>query len=213
MEKALIIGASSEIGLELTKLLIKKKYRIYCTYFRNINKLKILKDKNPKLIELINLNLKNLKKVKIFIRNLKEKTKNINLIILGANVISKRKGFKSLNFRSFHNKIFSNFILNVFLIQLLIKQFLKNKKIKIIHISSLVSKKGSWGLSEYSSAKAALDNVLKCLDYEYKKLDIRSIYLGAVNTKGYYLANKDRNKIYPNFITAKEAGLKIVKKI
>jgi hypothetical protein len=50
-------------------------------------------------------------------------------------------------------------------------------------------------------------------DYEYKKLDISSIYLGAVNTKGYYLANKDRNKIYPNFITAKIAGLKIIKKI
>ena len=211
MKKALFIGSSSEIGVEVTKLLVKKKYHIYCTYFKNIKNIKTLKERNSKSIDLIKLNLKDLRQVKIFINNVKKKTKKINLIILGANSNSKRKKFQLLNYGSFHKKILSNFLLNIFLIQLLIKQFLKKNKIKIIHISSLVSKKGSWGLSEYSSGKAALDNVLKCLSYEYKKLDIASIYLGAVKTKGYFLTNKySKNK---KFISPKKAALKIIKKI
>ena len=211
MKKALFIGSSSEIGVEVIKLLVKKKYHIYCTYFNNIKNIKILKDKNPKLIDLIKFNLKDLRQVKIFIKNIKKKTKKIDLIILGANSSSKRKKFQLLNYSSFHKKILSNFLLNIFLIQFLLKYFLKKNKIKIIHISSLVSKKGSWGLSEYSSSKAALDNVLKCLSYEYKKLDINSIYLEAVKTRGYFLTNKySKNR---KFISSKKAALKIIREI
>lgn len=211
MKRALFIGSSSEIGVEVIKLLVKRKYYIYCTYFKNIKNIKILKEKNSKSIDLIRLNLKDLLQVRLFINNIKKKTKKINLIILGANSSSKRKKFQYLNYNSFHKKILSNFLLNIFLIQLLIKYFLKKNKIKIIHISSLVSKKGSWGLSEYSSSKAALDNVLKCLRYEYKNLDIASIYLEAVKTRGYFLTNKfSKNK---KFISSKKAALKIIKRI
>lgn len=212
MKKAILIGASSDIGLEITKLLLKKNYYIYCTYFRNLKKIKALTKINSKKINLIKLNLQNFDLVKNFVKKIEKKTKNIDLIILGANNNSKRKKFKLLNIKSLRNKINSNFLMNVFLIQLIIKKFLK-KKIKIIHLSSRASKKGSWGLSEYSSSKAALDNVLKCLQYEYQKLEIKSIYLGAVKTRGYYFANKYNKKFKTNFISAKEAGLKIIKKI
>ena len=212
MKKALVIGASSDIGLEVTRGLIKKNYYIYCTYFKNLNKIKTLHKNNLNKIEYIQLDLQNYKNVKNFVKKIKTKTRNIDVIILGANNNSKRKKFNLLNFKSFHNKIISNFLSNVFLIQLLIKSFLK-KKIKIIHISSLVSKKGSWGLSEYSSSKAALDNVLKCLQHEYKNLDISSVYLGAVKTKGYFFTNKYNRITKTKFISPKKAGLRILKKI
>ena len=212
MKKALVIGASSDIGLEVTRGLIKKNYYIYCTYFKNLNKIKTLHKNNLNKIEYIQLDLQNYKNVKNFVKKIKTKTRNIDVIILGANNNSKRKKFNLLNFKSFHNKIISNFLSNVFLIQLLIKGFLK-KKIKIIHISSLVSKKGSWGLSEYSSSKAALDNVLKCLQHEYKNLDISSVYLSAVKTKGYFFTNKYNRSTKTKFISPKKAGLWILKKI
>ena len=48
MQKALIIGASSDIGLELVKLLLKKNYNIYCTYNKNSKNLRFLKKKTLK---------------------------------------------------------------------------------------------------------------------------------------------------------------------
>ena len=92
--------------------------------------------------------------------------------------------------KSFKKKILGNILSNTFLIQFLILYFLKKNKIKLIHVSSLASLKGSWGLSEYSSSKAAIDNILKCLKFEFKKLHVKSIYLGAVKTRGYFFANK-----------------------
>ena len=213
MRKALVIGASSEIGLEVVKELIRKDYHIFCTYYKNLNKIKILKKNNVKKIKNFKLFLKSLKSIKAFAYKINQTTKNIDLLILGANINSKRKEFMKINYKLFCEKINSNFLSYIFLIQLLIKNLLKKKKVKIIHISTLASKRGSWGLAEYSSSKAALDNVLKCIGFEYKNLDINSVYLGPVETKGYYFANKTNKKTKTKFITPKKAGLKIIKKI
>ena len=46
---------------------------------------------------------------------------------------------------------------------------------------------------------------------EYKKLDINSIYLEAVKTRGYFLTNKySKNR---KFISSKKAALKIIREI
>ncbi len=194
MKKALVIGASSEIGLEVLKQLIKKDYYIICTYYKNFKELKILKQKNVKKIQYFKLDLKSLKSINKFVHKINKKIKKIDLLILGANINSKRKEFNKINLKLFSEKISANYLSNLFLIQILIKKFLKKNKIKIIHISSLASERGSWGLTEYSSCKAALDNALKCINFEYKNLDINSVYLGPVETKGYYFANKVKKK-------------------
>ena len=99
MKKALVIGASSDIGLEVTRGLIKKNYYIYCTYFKNLNKIKTLHKNNLNKIEYIQLDLQNYKNVKNFVKKIKTKTRNIDVIILGANNNSKRKKFNLLNFK------------------------------------------------------------------------------------------------------------------
>ena len=104
MQKALIIGASSDIGLELVKLLLKKNYNIYCTYNKNSKNLKYLKKKNPQKIDIIKLNLDTIFVVKNFIKILKKKTNKINLIILGANIKFKRQKFSLININSFKKK-------------------------------------------------------------------------------------------------------------
>lgn len=209
MQKALIIGASSDIGLELTKLLLKKKYNIYCTYNKNPDNLKSLKKKNPNNIEVIKLDLHTISEVRKFIKVFKKKTNQVNLIILGANIKFHRRRFSLVSMKSFKKKILGNILSNTFLIQFLILYFLKKNKIKLIHVSSLASLKGSWGLSEYSSSKAAIDNILKCLKFEFKKLHVKSIYLGAVKTRGYFFANKIRKKKI-KFISAFQAAKKIL---
>lgn len=210
MQKALIIGASSDIGLELVKLLLKKNYNIYCTYNKNPKILRSLKKENPQKIDILKLNLDTILEVKNFIKILKKKTNKIDLIILGANIKFKRQKFSLININSFKKKILGNILSNTFLIQFLIKNFLKKNRIRLIHISSLASIKGSWGLSEYSSSKAAIDNILKCLKFEFKRLSIKSIHLGAVKTRGYFSANKIKKRKKIGFINPDQAAKKIL---
>ena len=65
-------------------------------------------------------------------------------------------------------------------------------------------------MSHYAPIKAAIDNLFKCLQFEYKdKIKFKSIYLSAVDTQGYRYTNgyKNINKT----IKTKEAILKITK--
>ena len=203
MKKALIVGASSDVGVELVKLLINKNYHCYCTYYKNRKKLEIIKKKYPILIDNFKLDFNSTIHIKNFINILKKETNKIDLVILGANIREKRKKFELMDFNSFKTKTFKNIIATVFLVQLIIKYLIKKRKAKIIHISSSASKKGSWGLSGYSSSKAAIDNVLKCLKYEYKQLHIKSVYnFGPVKTRGYIYTNKKiKGKKFKNLLT------------
>ena len=101
---------------------------------------------------------------------------------------------------------------NIFFIKGFEKFFLQKKKLKIIHISSKVSKIGSWGLSAYGPLKSAIDNFFKFLNYEYKQnIEFKSVYLGAVNTKGYKFTNG--NRVNNNISNIKKTRLKILKNL
>ena len=73
MKNSLIIGGTSRLGLKIIELLIKKKIKIFFTYFKNI------KDKNK-----INRICKNKKILcKYFKLNLNKKKKNKRIIFVG----------------------------------------------------------------------------------------------------------------------------------
>ena len=57
-----------------------------------------------------------------------------------------------------------------------------------------------------------MDNLFKCLKYEINEnIKFESVYLGAVDTKGYrYTNRKSKNK---KFISVESARLKILKKL
>ncbi len=207
----IITGGSSGIGLELVKHFLKKKFIIYTSYNKSEKNLYQLKKKFKDSLYYQRLNLQNPKNVKDFIFKLKKLPVTFDILILNALFNNKRKEFKKISLVKFNKIFMSNFLSNVFLIKSFIKNS-KRKKFKIIHISSLVSKKGSWGLSFYGPIKAAIDNLFKCLNYEYKGYaKFVSIYLEAVNTSGYRFTNT--NKKNKNIISVKKAGLKILKKL
>ena len=207
----IITGGSSGIGLELVKHFLKKKFIIYTSYNKSEKNLYQLKKKFKDSLYYQRLNLQNPKNVKDFVFKLKKLPVTFDILILNALFNNKRKEFKKISLVKFNKIFMSNFLSNVFLIKSFIKNS-KRKKFKIIHISSLVSKKGSWGLSFYGPIKAAIDNLFKCLNYEYKGYaKFESIYLGAVNTSGYRFTNT--NKKNKNIISIKKAGLKILKKL
>ena len=207
----IITGGSNGIGLELVKYFLNKDYYIYTSYNKSNRNLVELKKKYKNKLYFTKLDLQDQIKIKSFISKIKKFSVKFDMLILNAIYNVKRKPFKHIKLEEY-NKIFaSNFFSNILLLKGFSGYF-KNKSFKIIHISSLVSKQGSWGLSSYGPFKAAIDNLFKCLNFEYKSLaKFKSVYLGAVNTKGYKFTNgKRKNK---KIISVEKARLKILKKL
>lgn len=211
MKKNIVItGGSSGIGLELVHYYLKKKNTVYTTYLSSKKELIKLKKNYEENLFFKKMDLSNIKDITKLSETIKKNSNSIDLIILNALNKIKRKKFNKIKKNEITESLNKNFLGNFFFLQIISKFFLLEKKIKILHISSIVSKKGSWGLSNYGPAKAAVDNLFKCLQYEFKnKIKFRSIYLGAVDTKGYRYTNGSKN-IYKT-IKAKEAVHKIVK--
>jgi short-subunit dehydrogenase len=209
-KKIVITGGSNGIGLELLHYYLKKKNTVYTTYLSSKKELIKLKKKYKDNLFFKKMDLGNIKDITKFSETIKKNSNSIDIIILNALNKIKRKKFNKIKKKEITESLNKNFLGNFFFLQIISKFFLLEKKIKILHISSIVSKKGSWGLSNYGPAKAAVDNLFKCLQYEFKnKIKFRSIYLGAVDTKGYRYTNGSKS-IYKT-IKAKEAVHKIIK--
>jgi NAD(P)-dependent dehydrogenase (short-subunit alcohol dehydrogenase family) len=155
------------------------------------------------------MDLGNIKDITKFLKMVKKKFKTIDIIILNALNKIKRKKFKEIKKKEIFESLNNNFLGNFFFLQIVNKLFKLEKKTKFLHISSTVSKRGSWGLANYGPIKAAIDNLFKCLQFEFNdKIKFKSIYLGAVDTKGYRYTNGSKN-LYKT-IDAKKAILKIL---
>lgn len=171
-----------------------------------------LKKKYDKHLFFKKMDIGNIKDITMFLKAIKKESKLIDVVILNALNKLKRKRFNKLKKKEFIESINKNLLGNLFFLEKLNKIFLLKKKIKFVHISSVVSKKGSWGLSHYAPIKAAIDNLFKCLQFEYNnKIKFKSIYLSAVDTKGYRYTNGYKN--LHKTIKTKEAILKIIKSI
>ncbi len=210
MKKNIVItGGSSGIGLELVRHYLKKNNTIITTYKNSNNELVKLKKKYGKNIFFKNMDLGNIKDITKFLKMVKKKFKTIDIIILNALNKIKRKKFKEIKKKEIFESLNNNFLGNFFFLQIVNKLFKLEKKTKFLHISSTVSKRGSWGLANYGPIKAAIDNLFKCLQFEFNdKIKFKSIYLGAVDTKGYRYTNGSKN-LYKT-IDAKKAILKIL---
>lgn len=211
-KKVVITGGSDGIGYELVLFFLSKNYTIYTTYFSSKKNLIALKRIHKKRIFFQKMDLGNSKNITSFVKNIKKKFKSPDLIILNAINKFKRKKFDLIKMSEFKLNFKKNIIGNFFIIQSLIKLIVTNKKITILHISSNVSKKGSWGLSGYGPSKAAIDNLFKCLQHEYKnKIKFKSIFFGAINTSGYRYTNGIKN--IHKTTSVKRTRLKVLKYI
>ena len=211
MKKNIVItGGSNGIGLELVHYYLKKKNTVYTTYLSSKKELIKLKKKYKDNLFFKKMDIGNIKDITTFFKAIKKESKLIDIVILNALNKLKRKKFNKLKKKEIIESINKNLLGNLFFLNILNKFYLLEKKIKFIHISSLVSKKGSWGLSHYAPIKAAIDNLFKCLQFEYNnKIKFKSIYLSAVDTKGYRYTNGYKN-LYKT-IKTKEVIIKITK--
>jgi 3-oxoacyl-[acyl-carrier protein] reductase len=192
----LILGASSDIGVELIKLLLKNEFNITAHCFTNSKILSRISKKNNKLLivqkDLNKLNDKNIK-------NFCKKNFNnkfgayVNLIGYTDN-----KSFKNTSIDSFLKSISVNALIPMLILRHILKKMLKNKYGRILNGSSIGVKFGGGENSfNYSVSKHILEFIPSIIKKSANKnIVMNNLRIGVTNTKIH--SRLKRNKMIIN---------------
>jgi len=165
----ILIGASSGIGRELIRELIKID-DVLATY----NKKKIIikiKSKNKKLL-IKKLDISSEKNIKNFITKNSKILKKITLINLAT--ISVDKLIYNLNFSDIKRTFLINSFSNILFTKYLINIMIKDNYGRFIFFNSTRASRGDIGISLYSTSKSILKPLSKCIAKELGRFNITS---------------------------------------
>lgn len=183
MKAAIVTGASSGIGFEISKVLIELGYMVY-GIGRDFSKIDYA---NENFIEVS----MDITKTSALCEKIKEIQKNgeIYILVNGAGV-----GYfgphEQLNARKIHEMTAVNIEAPMIITQLLLRTLKKNKGF-IINISSITAKKWNTYGCAYGATKAALTSFSSSLFEETRKYGVRVITLTPDITKTNFYRNAD----------------------
>ena len=181
IKKALILGGSSDLGVELTKLFIKNNWQVTIHYSgNNLNFRKRLKKENIKLIKFnfLKINSSIDKNLKIFSKN--DFDSVINLVGYINN-----KSFKNMKINDLLDSLKVNAVIPIFIQRNLLQSMIKKRWGRILNCGSIgVKYGGGENTFCYSFAKHALEFIPSIYKNLAKKnILINNVRVGVANTK------------------------------
>ena len=166
----IVTGASGGIGNSIVYKLNGFGANILASGTK-IEKLEQLK-KKFKNIKILQFDISNIDKIEEFIENsVKELGGNLDCIINNAGITQDNLAIR-MSIDEWKKVIDINLTSTFLLSKFSIKKMLKNKKGKIINITSVVGHTGNLGQSNYTASKAGIVAMSKSLALEYAKKDI-----------------------------------------
>ena len=179
----LILGGSSDIGIEVVKNFLKLKWTVTAHFFKNKKKLKIIKkdSKNLNIIEFNFANYNNLNVENLVVKKFSRKYDSIiNLIGYVDN-----KGFENTNLKSILKSLTINAILPILIEKMLVKRMLSQKWGRILNCSSIGVKFGGGTNSyNYSLSKHCLEFIPNSYkSWAKRNVFINNLRIGVTNTK------------------------------
>ena len=175
MKTAIVTGASSGIGLEISRKLLHMGYKVY-GIGRDFSKISLEHDKFIKVCC-------DITKINILCEKIKNIRKNEDVYILVNNAgIGYFGPHEELNPNKIHAMVLTNLEVPLVLSQLLLRD-LKKSKGYIINISSITAKKSSVYGCAYSATKAGLTHFSEGLFDETRKTGIKVITIHPDITK------------------------------
>jgi len=186
----LILGASSDIGLEVTRIFLEKGLEVTAHYYKNKEIFK--KFNNNKKLKYINFNLTNSKLFEIYLNKKKYEIKKFDIFI-SLTGFMKIKKFSRLTSEEILNHLKVNYISNILIIQRLLKDMKKKKWGRILLSSSIGTKFGGGDLTYAYSISKYLNEFFPSEYKKYYKYNvlINSLQIGLTNTK---IHKKNRSK-------------------
>lgn len=198
LKKILILGASSDIGIEATKIFLKNSWEVYAHFNKNSEGLKNIKNKNLKIFK-INF-LENNKKFKSVL-NIFSKTKFDAFLNLAGYIDN--KNFNNFTIESSLKTFQINTITPLYILQKIIGRMIKAKYGRILLTSSIGVKFGG-GKNTFNYSISKMANQFIPRDYKEwakKNILINCLIIGATNTKIHKKINNknisSRKKLIP----------------
>lgn len=195
MKTAIVTGASSGIGLEISKKLLEMGYKVY-GFGRDFSRVN-LEDKN--FVKVIC----DLTKIHELVEKTREIRKKEEVYILVNNAGVGYFGLhEELNAKKIEQMVATNFQAPLILTQLLLRD-LKKRGGFIINISSITAKKSSTYGCAYAATKAGLSHFAKSLFDEARKtgLKVVTIHPDMTKTSFYDHANFKEADVEESYIT------------
>ncbi len=188
-KKVLILGASSEIGIQTVNMYLKKNWSVIAHYSKNNKELKKIKSKKLKIFKF------NLKKINNFEKFVKKSQlfADINSFISLTGYI-KPNQLSETKISNFYDHINVNYLSNILLLKRLLPQ-MKKKNFGRVLLSSSTGVKfgGSTSTIIYSLTKYMNEFFFSSYKDFYKKnVLINTIRIGVTDTK-IHLKTKKKN--------------------
>jgi 3-oxoacyl-[acyl-carrier protein] reductase len=179
----LILGGSSDIGIEVVKNFLNLNWLVTAQLFKNKKKLAFLK-KDSKDLKLIKFNFLTYKNEQIE-KKIKKKFNGKYDSIINLIGYVDNKSFENTNLKSILNSITANAIYPILIEKMLVKKMLKQKWGRILNCSSIGVKFGGGKNSfNYSFSKHCLEFIPSSYkNWAKKNVFINNLRIGVTNTK------------------------------
>ncbi len=178
----IVTGATGGIGNSIIKKLSELEANILASGTK-IEKLEELK-KNFNNVKTLKFDISQSDKIETFIENASNEFEgNIDCIINNAGITNDNLAIR-MNLEEWKKVIDINLTSTFLMCKFAIKKMLKNKRGKIINITSVVGHTGNLGQSNYTASKAGIIAMSKSLAIEYakKNININCISPGFIRT-------------------------------
>ena len=202
-KNVIVTGASGGIGNSIVEKLSKNGANILATGTKK-EKLDELKSKFKNL-KVLKFDISQSDKIEEFIENAtNELGGNLDCIVNNAGITQDNLAIR-MNFEEWKKVIDINLSSTFLLSKYSIKKMLKNKKGKVINITSVVGHTGNLGQANYTAAKAGIIAMSKTLAIEYarKNININCISPGFIKTS---MTNKIDTKFKEMIISKIPSG-------
>ncbi len=192
MKTALITGASSGIGKETAMLLVKNGFEVYGAS-RRLEKMEDLKALGVKLLQ---MDISDDQSISIAVENILQESGKIDVLVNNAGYGS-YGALEDVPLEEARNQFEVNIFGLARLVQLVLPQMRKQKKGRIINISSIGGSIGEPHGAWYHATKFALEGLSDSLRIELKQfgIDVVIIKPGAILTEWNGIARENLLKV------------------
>ena len=182
MKNILILGASSDIGIQVVENFLNEGWNVTAHYnSKNIFKKKKFKNKN---LSLLKFDLTNILSFEKFLKKNSYKFSKFDAFVSLTGYL-KRVSFKNFNSSDIYNHFNVNFLSNILLIKVLLKGMKKRKYGRILLTSSIGTKFGG-GLNSFAYSLSKFNNEFFPSYYKSlysKNIIINTLQIGVTDTK------------------------------
>ena len=180
-KKIIVTGASGGIGNSIVEKLNDCGADILASGTR-VEKLEELKNKF-KNVKILKFDISQNEKIEEFIENASKELGGLDCIVNNAGITQDNLAIR-MNLEEWKKVVDLNLTSTFLMSKFAVKKMLKNKKGKIINITSVVGHTGNLGQANYTASKAGVIAMSKSLAIEYakKNINVNCISPGFIKT-------------------------------